>query len=214
VAAGIAAHDTAAMLDQRPRLWRNPASWYVFAGLALIVLTSLTPLLLATRTARVETRADHLAEFLLQASRDLSPPFDAAAGEHCLASWLALAAAGGVFVGDLEPFPEAASADTLAFVNKHYLFRVRGSPPPATSAVGTEAPSLEVLAWPQSMTSPAHCVYFYPSNAGRAYTRNLTAGYEGLTKPPPPGCGHRRLGPSNESSLAYRGEDDERWVLY
>lgn len=202
------------MLDQRPPLWRNPASWYVLAGLALIVVTSLTPWLLATRTARVETRADQLSGFLLQASQDLSPPFDAAAAEHCLASWLALAASAGVFVGDLELQPEATNAGTLAFANKHYLFRVRGSPPPATSAAGSDAPALEVLAWPQSETSPGHCVYFHPGNAGRAYTRNLTAGYEGLARQPPPGCGHRRLGPSNESSLAYRGEDDERWVLY
>ncbi|MFY9343285.1 MAG: hypothetical protein WAT39_12385 [Planctomycetota bacterium] len=203
------------MLDPSRLVWRNPATWYGLFGVVLLALTLWTPWATAARTTRVEERAQQLAVACAECLASLAPGNDAAAREHFLARWQALAAARGAFVGDLEPGAEPAQPSVLLFANKHYAFQVAPSPPPVREPGGPGTlPPLEVIAWPLAAVGPGHCVFFVPSNAPRAYSRNLTAGYAGWHRAPPPGCGHRRAGSANESNLAYRGEDDERWVPF
>lgn len=202
------------MLDERRLRWRNPATWYAAVGFVLIAITLWLPWFTASRTARVEHRADQLAELCLVAAGSMELPADDATLAHFFARWLRLADAAGVFTGDLEPLPSEGDGIAL-FANKHYLFQLAGSPPPALATATPDLPApLEVVAWPASAAGPGHSAFFHPAGAGRAFTRNLTRNYHGFKLRPAPGCGHRRLGPSNESLLAYRGQDDERWTLY
>ncbi len=208
--------DTALM-----RVWNrsavgNPANWYLLLGLVLIAFTLWVPWLTAARTARIEMRADRIAECLLAASSQQPWPPDAAAREHVLARLLALAASSEVFVGDLELVEPQPAEGLLWLTNKHYAFQLSASPIDvrATAGRGT-VPALEVIAWPLADAGPAHSCYYYPENASRAYTRNLTANYVGWQEArPAPGAGQRRSQAMLDGQVAYRSEGDERWVLF
>ncbi len=192
----------------------NPASWYTAIGMALLGLSLWLPWASASRTARVEQRADQIADALLLAARGDAPLDDPAALDHVLARLHALAAARAVFVADLErqePPPDAL----LLLTNKHYAFQLAVSPVPQNERVGRDTvPALEVVAWPLSRVGPGHCAFFHPENAPRAYTRNLAAGYAGTgRRRPAPGKCHRSAASSDHPS-SYRSDDDERWLLY
>jgi hypothetical protein len=196
--------------------WRNPSAWYLAGGLALIAASLWLPWFTAARTARVEQRADRLAELLLCAAEALLVPPVAGDVEHVLARFLALAAADGAFLGDLErvepPFPDSL----LVLTNKHYALQLAASPPPATATPGSDTvPALEVLAWPLSALGPGHSVFFHAENAPRAYTRNLSSRIVGLgnTRPQPGSAQPRETGTSR-SALAYRSANDDRWVVF
>jgi hypothetical protein len=197
--------------------WRgvllDPATWYTLVGIVLIAASLWLPWLTAARTARVEMRAERLAEVLLAASRSVVPDPDGADLDHAWARFLALAQADGVFYADVERIDPPPPGTLLAFTNKHYAFHLARSPVAATAAPGGELP-LEALAWPLHPAGPGHAVYFLPDDAPRAYTRNLTSGYVGLGRERPlPGAGHRGTSPFDTAG-SYRSASNERWLLY
>lgn len=192
----------------------NPATWYTAIGVGLLGVSLWLPWASASRTARVEERADAIADALLQAARGDALSGDAAALDRVLARFHALGEARAVFVADLER--QEAPADTLLLLtNKHYAFQLAVSLLPQQEHAGRDAvPALEVVAWPLSRVGPGHCAFFHPENAPRAYTRNLAAGYAGTGgRRPLPGRCHRDAS-SPDSPSQYRSYDDERWLLY
>ena len=200
----------------RAAAWRNPARWYLLVGIGLIVLSLWVPWLSAARTARVELRADRIAELLLRAAGGMPfPPLDDV--EHVLARFFALASADGTFLADLERIEPPPAGVLLALTNKHYAFQLAESPPDPVSIVGRDTvPALEVLAWPLTTTGPAHSAYLHAENAPRAYTRNLGGSLVGLdSHRPAPGVGQRRatMVPF-DTSESYRSVTDERWIVF
>lgn len=200
----------------RAAAWRNPANWYLLVGMALIALSLWVPWLAAARSARVEQRAERIAGLLLQAASNMPlPPLDDP--EHVCSRFWALALADGVFVSDLERIDPAPPDVLLAFTNKHYAFQLAASPPDPLAIVGKDTvPALEVLAWPLSITGPAHSAYLHAENAPRAYTRNLNGSLVGLTdRRPLPGVGQRRAAANPfDTGESYRSVTDERWILF
>jgi hypothetical protein len=200
----------------REAAWRNPARWYLLVGIGLIVLSLSVPWMSAARSARVELRADRIAELLLLAAGNMPfPPLDDP--EHVWGRFFAFAAADGAFVAVVERVLPPPTGATLAFTNKHYAFQLAASPPDPTSIVGRDTiPALEVLAWPLTNTGPAHSAYLYAENAPRAYTRNLHGSLVGMsTHRPAPGDGQRRAAANLfDSGESYRSVTDERWLLY
>jgi hypothetical protein len=196
--------------------FRDPATWYSMAGLALIAASLWLPWATAARTARVEMRADRLCELLHRAGRSLAPEAAPADVDHVWARFLALAQADGVFFADVERI-DPLEGTLLAFTNKHYAFQLAHTP---LDGVPSEAPprshelALEALAWPRNAVGPGHAVYFQPDDAPRAYTRNLTNGYVGLGEDRPrPGAARRGRSPF-DTTRSYRSASDERWILY
>jgi hypothetical protein len=201
----------------RRAMWRNPATWYLGAGLALLVGSVSVPLLAANRTARVESRAEQIVQLLAEAARDWPSGITAADVPVVMARFAALAARpGGPFVDDLERLARPLPGTLLTLRNKHYVFHLAESPPEAKEIVGRDAvPSYEVMAWPESLLGPAHSAFLQADNAPAAYTRNLGAGFVGLgAERPEPGRSHMRSGPTFDSMRSYRSYDDERWIVY
>src|SRR5436190_3151790 len=186
----IGGHDTAAMAGWRRSRWFNPATWYTAIGIGLLAASLWMPWASALRTARIEERADQIAEALIHATRGAPPPDDAASLETLFARFLALAESRSLFVADLERHDPPEDA-LLLMTNKHYAFQLAASPPaePERGRIGRDTvPALEVVAWPLSRVGAAHCAFFHPGNAPRAYSRNLAAGYAGTgNRRPAPG---------------------------
>ena len=209
------------MSDWPRSRWRyNPAFWYVAAGFGLLAFSLWIPWLSASRTTRVEQRADNLAEALLHAARGFEPSddgqLDEARIQAVLARFYQFADSRGLRLNHIErvePTPEGA---LLCLRNKHYAIQLTVSPPDATQRPGLHTvPALEVTAWPLRQVGPGHCAFFYPENAERAYTRNLRKGYAGLEDGRPlPGHCHRRPGLGSRRPSQYASGDDERWILY
>lgn len=200
----------------RASVWRNPARWYLLVGTGLIVLSLWMPWLAAARSARVEMRAERIAELLLRAAGGMPfPPLDDV--EHVLGRFYALAGADGAFVTDLERIDPPPRDVLLAFTNKHYAFQLAASPPDPVAIVGRDTvPALEVLAWPLSGAGPGHSAFLHAENAPRAYTRNLAGRLVGLeARRPAPGSGQRRTsGNAFDGGESYRSVSDERWLLF
>lgn len=200
----------------QPRRWRaiNPANLYVAIGLLLLFGSLWVPWLTALRTARVERRADELAELLLEVAEPFAPPLEPATREYLLARLLVLATCRGVLVTDLEEVDPPSPGASWTLQNKHYLFSLQPSPPEPNLLVGRDTvPAFEVVAWPREQIGPGHCAFFHPDGAPRAFTRNLGADYHGLQQAPKPGASHR-LARSIDHPATYRGADDERWLVY
>jgi hypothetical protein len=201
---------------QQPRRWRaiDPANLYVAVGLLLLLGSLWVPWLTAQRTARVERRADELAELLLEVAEPFAPPVEPQLREYLLARLQKLATCRGVLVGDLEEVDPPSPGASWTLQNKHYLFSLQPSPPEPNLLVGRDTvPAFEVVAWPREQIGPGHCAFFHPAGAPRAFTRNLAADYHGLGQAPKPGASHR-LARSSDHPAAYRGADDERWLVY
>ena len=201
----------------RRSVWRNPANWYLAASLSLLGGSVLVPMLAAQRTARVESRAEQIAQLLAEAARDFPTGIATHDLPIVMARFAALAARpGGPFVDDLQPIDPPLPGTLLTLRNKHYAFHLAESPPDPKEIVRRDTlPSYEVMAWPESLIGPAHSAFFRPDNALPAYTRNLAMGYVGFGRERPlPGRSHQRTGPSFEATASYRSYDDERWIVY
>lgn len=205
------------MNEWRRTRFRNPAAWYTTMGILLLAFSLWIPWLSASRTARVESRGDRLANALIDATEGFLLPLDEGDLQVVLARFYLTAASRGVRIQEVERVEPPPEGSLLYLTNKHYGFQLSETPPDPTSRPGKNTvASLEVVAWPLSATSPGHCVYFYPQDASRAYSRNLRRGYRGLEenyRPLPGGC-HRRPGGGGDSKGQYPGVDDERWIVY
>lgn len=202
------------MQNWRRRGIGTPAGWYTAIGVLMLAGSIWVPFLTAERTARVEERADSIAERLLGASNEWAGRLDADAIEVVLARFYCLALRDGVFLNDLEVVTPPLPGTLLTLRNKHYAFHLAASPPDPTAIVGRDSePAYEALAWPLGVAGPGHSAFLYCDDAPPAYTRNLSAGYVGLgSRRPQPGRSHRRTtGVATEAF--YRSFDDERWIL-
>ena len=205
------------MNEWRRSRFGNPAAWYTAIGCGLLGLSLAIPWLSASRTTRVELRADGVAHAMLEASRGFTPPLDAGDLQCLLARFYLTAEAQGVRIKEVvqvEPAPEGA---LLCLKNKYYAFQLSESPLDPTARAGTgTVGSLEVLAWPLSTIGPGHCVFFYSEGSSRAYSRNLRRSYGGFEAGlrPLPGAANRRPGSGSLNSAQYPGNDSERWIIY
>ena len=204
------------MTEWRRSRWANPAGWYTTIGLFLLAFSLWIPWLSASRTARVERRANGLAEALLDATAGFELPLDEADLHAIQARFYALADSRGERTKDVERMESPPEGTLLCLVNKHYAFQLAESPPDVNQQAGRRTmPAVEVIAWPQSGIGPGHCAFFYPENAARAYTRNLRAKYAGFEEyRPEPGGPHRRPGLGSRRSSQYPGRDNERWLIF
>ena len=203
------------MQKWRQSRFANPATWYLIAGFALLVISLWVPWATAERTARIERRADDIAALLIEAANAFPDDLDAADARVVFARFLRLAARDRIIVSDLEPIEPPLPGTLLLLQNKHYAFHLAVSPPPQDEVVGPDTMSArEVMAWPLTATGPAHCAFFHPDDGPRAFTRNLNAGYADLgDKRPLPGRSHP-VPRVREIASYYRSADDERWILY
>ena len=195
----------------------NPAAWYTAIGSSMLALSLAIPWLSASRTTRVEERADGIAEALLSASEGLQTPFSEVDLQCLLARFYMVASSHGLWTSDIEREADAPDGALLCLRNKHYAFQVSESPIDANARAGQDCTgSVEILAWPLSTVGPGHCVFFYAQDASRAYSRNLRKSYAGLdgSNQPTPGAAHRRPGLGSLRRSQYAGNDNERWVIY
>lgn len=205
--------------DWRRPGWSNPAAWYTLAGFVLLGVSLWMPWLAASRTARVELRGDELAAALCDAAGEVAgtvgiDALDEGDRRVLLARFLMRAACRGAYVADIERLEPAPAGIVLALRNRHYAFQVTASPPAANERSGPRAvDAYEVTAWPLRRGGPAHCAFFYPENAARAYTRNLRASYAGFDGRPAPGSSHRRQD-ADRNPTNYSSFDGELWIQY
>jgi hypothetical protein len=200
------------MLAARRRAYRNPANSYLVLGLLLLAGSLYVPYLTASRTARVEGRAEAIADRLREAVAMVPRELDAVDAATVLARFRALAERDQVPTGDLDELVPPLPGTLLTLRNKHYCFHLAISPPDPKEPVGRDTePAYEVMAWPRSALGPGHSVFFHAQNSIPAYTRNLAKGYaEERGRRPAPGCAQRlELG---DRTTSYRGVDDERWI--
>ena len=207
--------------DPQFRRGFNPATWYTVLGIVLLAATFWIPITTANRTARVEGRADALAEVLLLEAMASAPlDFqDPATAAMIYGRLVRRAATQNIYVDDLELLPAQPDIQAITLRNKHYVVQLRPSPQAAPNTLQDqelppESLPLEVLAWPVRSNGPGHGAFFYPEDAEPAFTRNLQFGYHGLEPPhwPRPGHTHRR--PDANDPWHYRDFDDERWLLH
>lgn len=200
------------------RSWAsNPASWYLIVGTALLGATLWVPWFTAERTARVEQRADRIAQLLQEAASAFAGDIGERDADPVHARFLRLALRDGLHVADLERIEPPLPHTTLVLRNKHYLFYLAPSPQQADVICSKDSvPAREVVAWPAGAAGPGHCLFFHPDDAPRAYCRNLAKGYAGLGEGghPEPGVAHRRPNTLLQVTSFYRSFDDERWILY
>lgn len=203
------------MSGWRQSWYANPAAWYTLVGLGLLSATLYVPWLTAERTARAERRAERLGARLLGVVTEFDQPLEPESMPTILARWAMACERDGDYTADLDVIAADGAGVLLVAVNKHYVFQLAESPPPQQFRTGTGSmPAYEVVVWPRDQTGPGHAAYFLPSNAPRAYTRNLTALYAGLDRRPLPGSGHSVPYIGRHEQWHYRSANDERWILY
>ncbi|MFT4513417.1 MAG: hypothetical protein ACI89X_000349 [Planctomycetota bacterium] len=205
------------MNEWRRSRFGNPAAWFTAIGCGLLGLSLAIPWLSASRTTRVEKRADGVANALLAASQGFEPPFGSADVQCLLARFYQVAASRGVRINEVVEVEPVLQGTLLCLKNKHYAFQLSESPLDATARAGRGTiGAVEVLAWPLSTVGPGHCVFFYPEGSSRAYSRNLRRSYAGLDQDdrPAPGAAHRRPGHGSMKRSQYPGKDNERWIIY
>ncbi|MBZ0150560.1 MAG: hypothetical protein K8J09_03440 [Planctomycetes bacterium] len=200
----------------RSSLWTNPGAWYTLLGVGALVVSMWVPWWSADRTARIERRADEIAEVLLRVAEQCLEPITEADLATLFAQLSWQAACAGSFVADLELIEPPPDGVVMLLRNKHYAFQLAPSPLGANLIAGRDTvPAYEVTAWPLSGAGPGHTAYFHPEDGPRAYTRNLGAGFAGLGKDRPlPGACHRPRGSTIQTRYHYRATDDKRWILY
>jgi hypothetical protein len=205
------------MSEWRSSRFRNPLAWYTAIAAGMLAFSLWVPWLSATRTARVEGRADKVAAALMTAADGFELPLEEPDLQSLLARFYRTATSSGVRAKDVVRVEPAPSGSLMCLQNKHYAFLLSEAPVDPMSRIGKNTVgSLEVLAWPLSVVGPGHCGFFYAQDACRAYTRNLQRGYAGLKDDtrPLPGAGHRRPGIGSRRQSQYPGNDSERWILY
>ncbi len=192
----------------------NPATWYLTIGVTLLAGSLWAPFATARRNSRVEQRADTIAALLLDSMLEWDFELTPEDAHIALAKFWRHAERQRIYTADLEVVEPALPGTLLTLQNKHYLFHLAPSPCARTEAPSDVAiPAYEVMAWPARQIGPAHSVFFHPSNALPAYTRNLKDKYAGLDKHPRPGCAQRRQA-LWEWTTSYYGQDDERWIVH
>lgn len=205
------------MNEWRRSRFGNPAAWFAVLGAGLLAFSLWLPWLGASRTTRVEKRADGLAEALLEAARGFVSPLDEAERQAVMARFIREAACRGERVKDLERAEIPGDGIALCLINKHYAFQLAESPPQPKQRPGVKTiPAWEVIAWPLGSVGPGHSAFFYAENASRAYSRNLRSSYAGFASKrfPLPGAGHRRPGEAGKRPWQYPGNDNGRWIIY
>lgn len=218
-----------AMSPGRSRRNFNLGNWLLGTGAAALGFSFWVPYASGSRTARTEERACDVAEILLHEAAAMQPLdlADPSQQATLLARTLRACVHGGVFAADLQYEQVPADAGAVLWLrNKHYLFQLGPTPadPKRPSLAGTIAP-LEVLAWPGDESCPGHATFYAAEGSDSAFTRNLQADYVGREPPawsnnrpvpsrrPQPAAGQRRDQGLELEYGAWRGLDDERWLL-
>lgn len=198
------------------RRWQGLPGLLTQGAAVLFLVGSVgLPVWSAQRTARLEARAGAVADALLEAAAGLPGMVTEADLPWVEARFQAILARDRTFAADLVAVVPTQPGTLLTYRSQHYAFHLAASPlPPTAMASAGSLPNLAVMAWPIHADGPVHSVFFHPTDALRAYTRNLTAGYAGFDRPPRPGSGHRRSSGLTESTRSYRSEDDERWLVF
>ena len=116
--------------DPQFRRGFNPATWYTVLGIVLLAATFWIPITTANRTARVEGRADALAEVLLLEAMASAPlDFqDPATAAMIYGRLVRRAATQNIYVDDLELLPAQPDTPAITLRNKHYVVQLRPSP--------------------------------------------------------------------------------------
>jgi hypothetical protein len=193
----------------------NLGNILVALGLVGLGLSFFAPSWSAERVARVESRAERTSELLLDALRAggaalLADPTGLLADlrERCLAA--------GLPGSDLPELEQLGAGQQPVFGNRHYLFRAVPRASPAEDPEAAPGP-LEVYGWPRTLLPPGRTTFYFPIDGPPAFTRNLSAGFEGLRRMPAPGAGlpagselPQQAGA--EPRRPYRSRSDERWL--
>lgn len=190
------------------RIGWNLGNALVGIGLIGLAVTLSMPGWSAERVARIETRAEQscrvLAAMLAEGGATLATDAQELADEfsrRCRAA--------GQPESDL---PELVSAEPLTFGSRHYLFRAAPRIAP-TDVPETEAP-VEVFGWPRTLLPPGRTTFCFPLDGQPVFTRNLSAGFEGLERGPRPGAALARGEDAPRTDgQPYRAANDERWLF-
>jgi len=196
----------------------NLANWLVGLGCVALGVTFALPWLTAPRTARIEDRADAIALRVLLASVELNLSDLQAPGNPELleARVAALLARDGIPFDNFVEGPQGGvpHGDGIVYRGRHYEYLVlHGARTMSERRAGETAP-VEVYAYPADPLSTAQTAFFHGEIEQSAYTRNLQANYKGLTAQGRPDRGaaipRDAMSPRD---WAYRGRDDERWLI-
>jgi hypothetical protein len=182
----------------------------VLVGLGLLGLgvTLSMPGWSADRVARIESRAEQACR-ILAALTAAQTPDDAGDPAALLDAFRARCKEAGQPESDL---PELVSEEPLVFGSRHYLFRISlrelpDAPPP----VGATP---EVFGWPRTLLPPGRSAFCFPLDGPPVFTRNLSAGYEGLDRGPRAGAALARGATTPQTDgEPYRATNDERWLF-
>ncbi|MBL8724564.1 MAG: hypothetical protein JNK49_10985 [Planctomycetes bacterium] len=185
-------------------------SW---CGVVALLAGFWMPVRSAQRTADAEQLAEQLNEHLLQASLGCPNALEPDDLPAVLARFWGLAARDRLPVDDLEVL--VPPADLLLLLgNRDYLFHLAAVPPDPQAVVSPDScPTYAAVAWPRHADSLGHTVFFSPSDALPARTRNLVGRHFGMgNHRPMPGQQHRRLRSASSGQRSYRSSNDERWI--
>ncbi|MGA0059857.1 MAG: hypothetical protein ACO3RU_09750 [Planctomycetota bacterium] len=190
------------------RIGWNLGNALVGLGLLGLGATLSMPGWSADRVARAESRAEQTCRILAALAARPGTTDEQDAGAFAEEAKTRCRAAGQPD-SDL---PELVSAAPLTLGSRHYLFRIAPRTPP-TELAGVEAP-LEVFGWPRTLLPPGRTSFCFPLDGDPVFTRNLSAGYEGLDRGPRPGAALARgaTGPQTDGR-PYRAANDERWLF-
>ena len=199
----------------------NVANTLMLVGFAVLGVMLFFPSYLAERVARIESRAVDTARILHDLALEESP-IDLHDQDR-------MQSFGTEFRRRCEEFglptsylPEPSEValswldEAFCFETRRYMYMVTRQPPPARELPGYDPQArrpLEIYAWPRTLRPPGRSAFFLPESGPTAFSRNLSADYEGWENPPRPGRGQPREDPGETRRWHYRGLDDERWIL-
>lgn len=192
---------------------RNPGALLAWLGVCGLVGSTLVPFAVGRRTARIEQQAAEIASRLRCAAQGVPDGLGPDDVPTVLARFYCLLARDGLPTTDLAALP-APEGLLLLLQNRDYLFHLAAAPmdPQAIASPGSVA-ALEVLAWPRDERSRGHTVFFEPSDALPAYTRNLVGRHVGDGPHRPlPGQQQQRGRSGHQGLRGYRSLNNERWI--
>jgi len=196
------------MLRHAMRIGWNLGNALVGLGLIGLAVTLSMPGWSAERVARIETRAEQSCRILAAMVAEGEPGI-ASPPQEFAEEFSRRCRDAGQPEGDV---PELVAPEPLTFGSRHYLFRIapRGTP---TENPELEPP-LEVFGWPRTLLPPGRTTFCFPLDGKPVFTRNLSAGFEGLDRGPRPGDALAR-GEENPRTdgQPYRAANDERWLF-
>lgn len=209
----------------------NVGNLLVVLGVGWLGFGFWLPYATADRVFRIESRAADVAAKLCTAAADrerldwsneahrddLLADVNAARGLDDPTSSLFLRAATA---------PKHLRRHCFCFQGKHYYYMVTHPPrrflesnkkiesprkdklPPEEPPPPIDLP-VEVYAWPRKLEGGGRTVFFFPSDASAAFTRNLENRDVGMRRAPHPGDGRVAVELPHGD---YRGQDDQRWI--